>query len=202
MLYLQPQNKQMTCNSLDRYMRIKERQWFRHELFICGPISFSMQVQDLQDPMNIEHFDMEHIFRLWELLCMFAFTFPICKHRTDINSYSRLIDELCDLIILQTKSASYARMATWEQWKVWNMFLLQYLASNTLLFHHCYSECLEMLTFVDVDLYGIRAKLPLHLLPWITPPIRNVPTYFHPLTYDTTFPNFNILTTKQRTTYP
>jgi hypothetical protein len=194
--HLQPPKKKQTCSSLEGYMRMKEQQWLRNEVFICRPISFCRQVQDVQDPLSMEHVDTAHIFKLWEDLCLFAFTFPLWKHQADLNIYSRLIDELCDLIILQAKAASFSWSSTWEEWKEWDMFLLQYLANTTLLFHHCYCDCLQIVSLVDVHLFGIIAKLPLYSLPSLAPPIRNSPPYFDRHTYENSFPNFNVLTTR------
>jgi len=181
---------------------MKERQWFRNEVFICRPISFCVYVQDLQDPLDMENVHKAHIFNLWEDLCLFAFTFPLWKHQADINAYSRLIDEVCDLIIMQAKAASFAWSSTWEEWKEWDMFLLRYLANTTLLFHNFPLDCLQIVSVVDVHLFEKRAKLPLDSLPFIAPPIRKVPPYFGRLTYENSFPNFNALTTGERTADP
>jgi len=189
----EPEKKLLTCDSLEGYMSIKEKQFLRNGRFLSTPICFQRKIQDHRDPMNIE----ANPFSLWEVLCFEALNFPTWNYRHDIDSYARITDELCDLIIFEIKAASYSWMTPWEEWQEWDRFLLFCMAQNTQLFRHCQNECIKLIHTVDVFLYGKKCNVEFDMFPEYECG-NDTCRYFHEDVYAFEFPNFYWLTTEER----
>ena len=189
----EPDRKISTCDSLQAYMLIKEKQFLKHGRFFSTPICFRRNVQDHCDPMNKDG----DIFSLWETLCLQAFTFPIWKYKHDFNKYACIVDELSDLLIIEVKAASFAWMTTWEEWQEWDQFLLFSIAKNTQLFRHFEKECIKLIHSVDLQLYQRKSNVHFDIIPDFPTP-SDIPRYFQSSVYSSEFPNFYLLTTQER----
>lgn len=187
----EPNRKICTCDSLQGYMLIKEKQFWKHGRFISTPISFHRKTQDHSDPLCQD----TDIFSFWEALCLEGFTFPIWKYKHHFIEYARFIDELCDLIIFEVKAASFSRMTTWEEWQEWDQFLLFFLAQNTQLFRHFENHCIKLIQSVDFKLYERKSNVEV-FSDSLTP--KETARYFPSTVYSSEFPNFFLLTTQER----
>ena len=187
----EPHRKIFTCDSLQGYMLIKEKQFWKNGRFISTPITFHRKTQDHSDPLCQDR-DM---FSFWEALCLEGFTFPLWKYKHNIVEYARFIDELCDLIIFEVKAASYSWITTWKEWKEWDQFLLFYLAQNTQLFRYFENHCIKLIHFVDWKLYERQSNVEAFSDSQIP---QETARYFSSSAYCSEFPNFFLLTTQER----
>lgn len=196
----QPRRKVHTCNSLESYMCVKEEQLLRYDSFLSTPISFSKKAQDHMDPIDTDHIQNAHVYKLWENLCVIALSFPIWNHRHQVDDYHILVDELCDLITFEVKAASFAWTARWEEWQEWDRFLVYNMKRSSLLFRLYQRECLQLLEIVDIHLFDRKVDILLDFFPPMDIPFskRQCLSYFPLPVYTDSLPNFFILTTTER----